>query len=175
MLFCKKIKKISPYFTSLYVNSQNFSHRFSHKTRRYVQVWRDAFFSKEIFVNDLFCLITIFPFLAQSFLRPQGFLMNISIPFLARNFGSSARLLPLATPESYSCTSRISQRQVTQQLTKIAAKNKTKPFQSQTNPIFWRSKPILSLKMRIFDKFRKHFLCKTNPMVCYRYSNRSGV
>ncbi len=116
-------------------------------------------------MNDLFCLITIFPILAQSFLRAQGFLMNISIPFLARNFGSSARLLPLATPESYSCTSRIRDKasQVTQQLTKITAKNKTKPKQSHSKPIFPRPKPILSPKMRIFDKFRTTFLCKTKP------------
>ncbi len=34
--------------------------------------WRDAFVSKELFVNDLFCLMTIFPFLARSFCRIQG-------------------------------------------------------------------------------------------------------
>ena len=107
----------------------------------------------------------LFPFLvlAQSFLRPQGFLMNISIPFLARNFGSSARLLPWLLPESYSCTSPIRQRQVTQQLTKIAAKNKTKPFQSHSKPFFGTSNPILSKIMRIFEDFRQTFLCKTKP------------
>ena len=47
--------------------------------------------------------------------------------FLARNFGSSARLWALAIPESYSCTSRISQRQVTKQLTKITANMQNKP------------------------------------------------
>jgi len=49
------------------------------------------------------------------------------------------------------------------------------PKRTQTNPIFWRPKPILRPKMRIFDKFRKTFLCKTNPMVCNRYSNCRGV
>ena len=131
------------------------------------------------------------------------FFMNYNIIlFLARIFGSSARLLSFPTPESYRCTSRIRERQVTKQLTKKTAKKrrricrysehfglsrirrdrekesqkyKTNPKRTQTNPIFWRSNPILSPKMRIFDKFRKYFLCKTNPMVCYRYSNRSGV
>ena len=42
-------------------------------------------------------------------------------------------------------------------------KTKTKPKQSQTKPIFWRTKPILSVKMGIFDKFRTYFLCKTKP------------
>ena len=54
-------------------------------------------------------------------------------------------------------------------------KSKTNPKRTQTNPIFWRSNPILSEILGIFDKFRTTFLCKTNPMVCYRYSNRSGV
>ena len=52
-------------------------------------------------------------------------------------------------------------------------KCKTNPKRTQTNPIFPRPKPILNPKIGIFDKFRKHFLCKTNPMVCYRYSNFS--
>ncbi len=124
-----------------------------------------------LFLAWIFGFLTLIPLLAQSFLGAQGFLMNISIPFLARNFGSSARLLPLATPESYSCTSRISQRQVTQQLTKITAKNKTKPKQTQnkakqshSNPIFWRSIFNFSPKSRIFDKFRITFLCKTKPI-----------
>ena len=43
LLFCKKIKKLSPYPTGVYINFQNFFRRFSHKTRRYVQVWRDCF------------------------------------------------------------------------------------------------------------------------------------
>ncbi len=44
LLFCKKIKKLSHYLASLYVNSQNFFRRFSHKTRRYVQGWGVCFF-----------------------------------------------------------------------------------------------------------------------------------
>ncbi len=42
-------------------------------------------------------------------------------------------------------------------------KCKTNPKQTQTKPIFWRPNPILSPKMRILDKFRTTFLCKTNP------------
>ena len=41
---------------------------------------------------------------------------------------------------------------------------KTNPKRTQTNPIFWRSNPILSEILRIFDKFRTTFLCKTNPI-----------
>ncbi len=52
--------------------------------------------------------------------------MNI-ILFLARNFGSSARLLSFPTPEACWCTSRIRERQVTKQLTKITAKMQNKP------------------------------------------------
>jgi hypothetical protein len=111
----------------------------------------------------------LFPILAQSFSRAQGlgflfFTNNDLFPFLARNFGSSARLLSLATPESYSCTSRISQRQVTKQLTKITAKMKTKLKQTHSKPIFWRSNFNFSPKTRIFDKFRTTFLCKTKPI-----------
>ncbi len=101
----------------------------------------------------VFLFIYLKVILAQSFLRAQGFLMNISIPFLARNFGSNARLLPLATPESYSCTSRISQRQVTQQLTKITAK-----IQNEPNGMLF--KPYSKPKNRLFDNFTKPFYAK---------------
>jgi len=40
---------------------------------------------------------------------------------------------------------------------------KTKPKQSQTKPIFWRTIFDFSKKMGIFDKFRTTFLCKTKP------------
>ncbi len=50
---------------------------------------------------------------------------------------------------------------------------KTNPKRTQTNPIFPRPNPILSPKTGIFDKFRKTFLCKTNPMVCYILTNFS--
>ena len=43
LLFSKKIKKLSLYPTGVYGNSQNFSHRFSHRTRRYVHKWRADF------------------------------------------------------------------------------------------------------------------------------------
>ncbi len=90
--------------------------------------------------------------------------MNISFPILARYFGSSARLLLLPIPDACCCTLRIRQGQVTKQLTKIAAKNKTKPFQSHSKPFFPKSNFDFSLKTRIFDKFRTTFLCKTKPI-----------
>ena len=74
----------------------------------------------------------LFPFLARNFfrmiysvfyfiyLKVISYLLESS---LARNFGSSARLLSFPTPESYSCTSRIREGQVTKQLTKKTAKN----------------------------------------------------
>ncbi len=40
---------------------------------------------------------------------------------------------------------------------------KTNPKRTQTNPIFRTPNLILSLLMRIFDKFTTTFLCKTNP------------
>ena len=43
-------------------------------------------------------------------------------------------------------------------------KSKTNPKRTQTNPISWRPNFNFSLKMRIFDKFYKTFLCKTNPI-----------
>ena len=43
-------------------------------------------------------------------------------------------------------------------------KYKTKPKQSQTKPIFRRSILISKSKSRIFDKFKKTFLCKTKPI-----------
>ncbi len=117
---------------------------------------------------SVFNFIYLYPILAQSFLRAQGFLMNISIPFLARNFGSNARLLPWLSPESCSCTSRISQRQVTPQLTKITAKNKTKPKQTHSKPIFRRSIFNIGQKTRVFDKFRTTFLCKTKLILLFK-------
>ena len=86
------------------------------------------------------------------------------IPILARYFGSSARLLLLPIPDACCCTLRIRQGQVTKQLTKIAAKNKTKPFQSHSKPFFSTPNPVLSEIIGIFDKFRTTFLCKTNPI-----------
>ena len=58
-------------------------------------------------------------FSAEFFSSTRRFILFI----LARNFGSSARLLSFPTPESYSCTSRIRESQVKKQLTKITAKN----------------------------------------------------
>ena len=46
LLFPKIPKKISLFRASLYDNSQNFFRRSSHRTRRYVQGWRDAFFKR---------------------------------------------------------------------------------------------------------------------------------
>jgi hypothetical protein len=73
---------------------------------------------------------------------------------LARIFGSSARLLP----ESYGCTSRISQRQVTKQLTKITAK-KTKPKVKLTKM------NITKVLTNCYEDQQKP--CKkTNPICC---------
>ncbi len=184
-------------------------------------------------MNDLFCLMFIFPFLAQSFLRPQGFLMNYDLfPFLARSFFRIQGLgLLFFTNNKLYFDLKISEFSVTSVAKKISKtkpkqtqnkakqsqffggfwrKNfnfslkiddtklnflcKTKPIQiylmnitkslyplcplwlncktnpkrTQTNPIFWRSNPILSPKMRIFDKFRTTFLCKTNPILLFK-------
>ena len=50
-------------------------------------------------------------------------------------------------------------------------KYKTNPKRTQTNPIFWTPNPILSQIMGIFDKFRKTFLCKTNPFGPFKNLN----
>ncbi len=90
-------------------------------------------------------------------------MFNSHSPFSAK-FRVSTMRLPFPTPDTYCRTSRISQRQVTQQLTKITAKNKTKPNKANSKPIFWTPNPVLSEKMRIFDKFTTTFLCKTKPI-----------
>ena len=86
----------------------------------------------------------IIPFLARSFFRIQGLgrIQNGSVPMYCEylNLGRIRRDREKESPKS-----------------------KTKPIQSQTKPIFWRPNPILSPKMRIFDKFMKTFLCKTKP------------
>ena len=150
MLFPKKIKKLSPYPTSLYNDSQNFIHRFSHKTRRYVHKWRDAFVSKELFVNDLFCLMTIFPFLARSFCRIQGLGRIQSGGVLSYceylNLGRKRCSRPKETAKN-----------------KIAANVKANPFQTHPKPFFRRQIFDFRLKTGIFDKFRTTFLCKANP------------
>ncbi len=77
---------------------------------------------------------------------------------LARIFGSSARLLSffLMNNELFPILAR--------KMLQKCYKSKTNPKRTQTNPIFRRTNPILNPKMRIFDKFRKYFLCKTNPI-----------
>jgi len=114
-------------------------------------------------LNALFCLITIFPILAQSFLRPQGFLMNYDLfPFLARSFfriqglGRIQNGAVLLYCEYLNLGRKRSSR-------KKNPLKKTKPFQSQTKPFFQRPNFNLSPKTTIFDKFRKTFLCKTKP------------
>ena len=42
-------------------------------------------------------------------------------------------------------------------------KCKTKPFQSHSKPFFQTPNPVFGRISRIFDKFRKTFLCKTKP------------
>jgi len=73
-------------------------------------------------------------------------------------FGSSARLLPLATPESYSCTSRISQGQVTKQLTKKTAK-KTKP------KVKWYTMNVTKVLTNFYEDQQKPGQ-KTKPICC---------
>ena len=68
--------------------------------------------------------------ITYSLTKSRSYLLESS---LARNLGSSARLLPLSIPESYSCTSRIRQRQVTKQLTKITAKNNVVEYETSKN------------------------------------------
>ncbi len=119
-------------------------------------------------MNALFCLITIFPILAQSFLLLQGlgllfFTNNELFPILAQSFlraqglgsAESGIVLLYAGPG----LSRIRRARE-----KESPKRKTKPFQSHSKPFFGRSIPILSEKIGIFDKFRQTFLCKTNPI-----------
>ena len=147
--------------------------------------------------------------------------MNISIPFLARIFGSVQGVcliylsfFPLLAQsfflQSLSFLNRRSQRQQTsagrqntevyfeyclgrwmhiiRRITAVASvslcdlcglnfvsfvyfvvkpKIQNKAKQSQTKPIFWRPNPILSPKVRIFDKFKTTFLCKTKPIYFY--------
>ena len=56
---------------------------------------------------------------------------------LARNFGSSARLLPFPIPDTYCRTLRIRGKQVTQQLTKKTAKKQSQKS-SEYKPIIKR-------------------------------------
>ena len=61
-------------------------------------------------------------------LQKLNFIKKLNIIlFLARNFDSSARLLSFPIPQAYWNTSRIRERQVTKQLTKITAKIQNKP------------------------------------------------
>ncbi len=85
--------------------------------------------------------------LAQSFLRAQG-------------LGSAESGIVLLYSEHFGLS------RIRRDREKESPKYKTNPIQTQTNPIFPRPNPVLSPKMRIFDKFRITFLCKTNPMVC---------
>ncbi len=104
--------------------------------------------------------------------RGTVFMNNKLYLHLARNFtrlsrdggfGLNARLLPFPIPDACCCTLRIRQGQVTKQLTKIAAKMKTKPKQTHSKPFFQR--PIFDSNeiTGIFDKSGTTFLCKTKP------------
>ncbi len=113
--------------------------------------------------------------LAQSFLRAQGvcllfFTNNDLFPFLARSFfriqglGRIQNGAVLLYREYLNLGRKRSSR-------KKNPLKKTKPKQTQNKPKrtqffggFWRKNFNFSLKMRIFDKFYKTFLCKTNPI-----------
>ena len=79
-------------------------------------------------------------------------------------------------PESIlSCPSCTSWLKSAQKMLQNCHKSKTNPKRTQTNPIFPRPNPILSLIMGIFDKFRKTFLCKTNPIQIYLMNNINPI
>ena len=133
---------------------------------------------------DLICLKVV---LARSFCLIQGlgllfFTNNKLYPyftylkvFLARSFGSSARLLPffLMNNELFPFLARLIILSILLILSKklvpisvhlwFNQNMKTKPFQTHSKPFFPRSNFDFSPKMRIFDKFRITFLCKTKP------------
>jgi len=97
---------------------------------------------------SVFDFIYLFPILAQSFLRAQG-------------LGSAESGIVLLYSEHFGLSRKRRDRE------KESPKNKTKPKQTQSKPIFWRSIFNFSLKMRILDNFRQHFLCKTKPICFY--------
>ena len=97
--------------------------------------------------------------------------INPVLVVLARNFGSNARLLPFPTPESYSCTSRIRERQVTPQLTKKTAKKRRRTCRYCEYLNLGRkrsSRPKETVKnvrwsMKLPKKLQKCNKSKTNP------------
>ncbi len=104
----------------------------------------------------VFLFIYLKVILAQSFCRIQGldllfFINNDLFPFLARLIILSILLILSKKLVPISVNSWFNQNM------------KTNPKRTQTNPIFWRSNPVLSEKMGILDKFRTTFLCKTKP------------
>jgi hypothetical protein len=88
----------------------------------------------------------LFPILAQSFSRVQG-------------LGSAESGVVWLYSEHFGLSRERRNRE------KESPKYKTNPKQTQSNPIFWTPNFNFSPKMRIFDKFRKTFLCKTKPIL----------
>ena len=121
-------------------------------------------------------LINIYlPLLAQSFLRMIYSVFDFIYlkVVLARNFGAGQG--SIKTPSRPAGIPHLCNSATLHLCNFVTLISKTNPKRTQTNPIFWRSNFNFSPKTRIFDKFRITFLCKTNPMVCYRYSNCGGV
>ncbi len=91
------------------------------------------------------------------------FFFNISISLLARNFGSAQGVCLPDTGLVLLYFEDIRSGKNNAVITRNSRQNKTKPFQSHSKPFFQRPNFNLSPKMRIFDKFRQTFLCKTKP------------
>ena len=108
--------------------------------------FRKHFLCKTNPIQFLFSLMNynINPILAQSFLRAQ-------------DLGSAESGYVLLYIEHFGLS------RIRRAREKESPKRKTKPFQSQTKPFFWRPNPILSEKTGIFEDFRQTFLCKTKP------------
>jgi hypothetical protein len=122
-----------------------------------------------LFLVQYFGFLTLIPLLARNFESAQGvcllFLMNNRLfPILAQSFlraqglGSAESAGVLLYIEHFGLCRKRSDRK------KDSPKCKTKPKQTQTKPIFWRSIFDFSPKTDIFDKFRTTFLCKTKPI-----------
>ncbi len=97
--------------------------------------------------------------------------------FMRRRIGSFLTLIPLlARLIILSILLILSKKLVAIRVNSWFNQNmKTKPFQSQTKPFFPRSNFDFSPKMRIFDKFRQTFLCKTKPFFSKIQIKNKGV
>ncbi len=110
-------------------------------------------------------------FLAWCFFRIQGLvrIQNGSVSLYCEylNLGrkrSSREKKPLKSESYYMYSEHFGLCRKRRDREKESPKCKTKPFQSHSKPFFSRSNFDFSPKMRIFDNFRKTFLCKTKPI-----------